>query len=169
MDNQLSKARTRSERRIARAMNDNYRRLLAEADVPGCYEFPTNFNYESLEHSAKAVDSEIRRKLKEKTRFEGIMHNQDASFSIAIFLEDRRIADGKVICEPSVRFSNFGRLVTICSLELLDDDEISILVTVLECAGFHYIPEDILDSPYDGVLGGDANLPTWWVRYFEWL
>lgn len=150
-------------------MKDGFRKLLIEADEPGCYEFPSNFDYDSLERSARIVETEIFKKLGEKTKFEGAAHNQDASFSIAIIFEGRQTLDNGMICQPSIRFSNFGRLASISSPIPFSESDYRTIVDIVEAAGFHYIPDDALDSPYDGIMAGDKSLPTWWVRYFDWL
>jgi hypothetical protein len=40
------------------------------------------------------------------------------------------------------------------------------VVRIMEARGFHYVPADILDARYDGVMAGNPSLPTWWIRYF---
>ena len=150
-------------------MKEEYRRLLSTADEPNCYEFPSGFDYKSLEEAAMLVRRAIAGELGERTKFEGAEYNQDASFSITINFEDRQKSIDGAVLQPQIRFSNFGRLVTVTWPELLGGALTDGVVRIMEARGFHYVPADILDARYDGVMAGNPNLPTWWIRYFDWI
>ena len=150
-------------------MNADYKRLLQAADEAGCYEFPSRFDYEGLERRARLAQSRIHRETGEITKFEGGNFNQDASFSIAICFDRRSVKKPEGICIPTIRFSNFGNLVSTCWAELFSPDTLSLVIKVLQEEGFHYIPEVELDCEYDGVMKGQIPKWTWWGRYFDWV
>ena len=150
-------------------MEDKYRQILQSCDEKGAYEFPQGFNYDTLERDALGVERSLQEQLQLKTNFEGAVFNQDASFSIAIILtgyvEERKDA----IYQPTIRFSNFGRLVTLTWTDMLPESLPDRIRLVLEAHGFHFIPAVALDTNYDGVMADDNAFPTWWTRYFDWL
>ena len=94
-------------------MNEKYRKLLESCDESGAYEFPSGFDYTALENDALDIEKVIQKQLGLITKFEGMIYNQDASFSISIILSDHIQKDDRAICQPSILFSNFGRLTTI--------------------------------------------------------
>ncbi len=150
-------------------MNKDYRQLLEGCDEDGAYEFPVEFDYDALERDALIVERELQNQLDLKTKFEGAVFNQDASFSIAIILLDYTQKRGNIIYQPTIRFSNFGRLCTLTFAEMIPADISGKIPAALEAGGFHYIPQGVLDTDYDGVMAGNKALPTWWIRYLDWV
>ena len=148
-------------------MKHDYRRVLEAADEPGCYEFPSKFDYDALEARAKQIQTRVLQELREPTTFEGANFNQDASFSIDIILTSHVVLKDKLRYQPSIRFSNFGNLVTICWHDLMPHLLYQQIIKIVEDDGFHFIPEEELATPYDGVMTG--KFPNWWGRYFDWI
>ncbi|WP_020407047.1 hypothetical protein [Hahella ganghwensis] len=150
-------------------MKEYYRRLLEGADEDGCYEFPSEFNGGDVEKRARAVFAGIQ-SLMVVCRFEGWMDNQDASFGLAIILDEysKEIESGLTVV-PIVRFSNFGSLATITFIDQISSESLAKIQALLSEYGFHYIPEEVAHTKYDGVMKGNPAFPTWWVRYFDWI
>ena len=122
-----------------------------------------------MERDALEVQTSLRDRLGLESKFEGAVFNQDASFSIAVILVDYVQQRKNIIWQPTILFSNFGRLVTLTWPDMLPEvlpDKIRI---VLEEHEFHFIPVVALDTDYDGVMTDDKTFPTWWARYFDWL
>jgi hypothetical protein len=142
--------------------------LIRQFDEAGAYEFPTDFDYPKLEARALLVKEQLSQ-LGCKMTFEGAAQNQDASFSIAIQLDDFIQKRNNVLWAPYIRFSNFGSLTTLTWLDLLLDDVIQNVIDCLTRNGFTYIPADELDAHYDGIMQDKNTFPTWWIRYFDWL
>jgi hypothetical protein len=69
-------------------------------------------------------------------------------------------------CRGVIRFSRFGRLVTILFSERLSVEELSQILSELEKHRYVYIPATILESPYDG--SWDLT-ETWMNRYFYYV
>lgn len=149
-------------------MNPEIRLKLQKYDELGSYEFPRDFNYFELEVMAKKVDAAIR-ETGLKTTFEGAVYNQDASFSIAIILDDYKVVSNNVFHLPTIRFSNFGFLTSLTGKEMIPIEKQGAIVKILLESGFDYIPDNELDSPYDGVMEDKKTFSTWWIRYFDWL
>lgn len=150
-------------------MDAEVKKILERYDEPGAYEYPGNFNYPELNRKAKLVNTEIQA-LGYHTTYEGAEGNQDASFSINIGLSDFMTKSaGNVWNEPVVRFSNFGSLASLTLLELLSPEVIESVLRILKEHGFTYLPQEVLDSPYDGVMNEKEIFTTWWNRYFDWL
>ena len=107
---------------------------------------------------------------------------QDASFVTALQVFEQRPPfeqswaigpEGVAVFE--VRFSAFGRLATVLSLDgWLEQHgvELSAIATVLERHGFPFVGRSEADVPYDGpnskALSMDPDL-TWWSRYFDYI
>lgn len=62
-----------------------------------------------------------------------------------------------------IRFSKFGKLVTILFPEEMGAEKFSLVVNEMQRHGYIFIPSEMLDQPYDGRLEGIA---TWMVRFF---
>lgn len=150
-------------------MDSKYRQLLESFDEAGAYEFPSEFDYTALENDALDIERAIHAQYGLSTIFEGMTHNQDASFSIAIILSDHIQEDDRAIYRPSILFSNFGRLTTISWPELLPEQLPKKIISVLDENEFHYIPAEVMDAGYDGVMADDGTFHSWWHRYFDWI
>ncbi len=150
-------------------MTESIRQILRRFDEVDTYEFPADFDYKHLEQRAIRVESRIQKALKEKTRFEGAVHNQDASFSIAIIFSGRERAEGGGILQPALRFSNFGGMANLGWEEFFNRSELEIIRDILADEGFIYIPSNYLEEEYDGVMAGNQDFRTWRIRYFDWI
>ena len=148
-------------------MKESTRQTLARCDLPDSYEFPPRFDYAGFESRAQSVDRRLREHLGERTTFEGAVHNQDASFGIAICLHTHEQCRSGGLFLPCLRFSNFGDLVSMTFSDLVPEDRHSEIEAAVREKGFTFIPEEELDEPYDGVMSGKFR--TWWIRYFDWL
>ena len=149
-------------------MKPEIHKILRQFDEAGAYEFPANFDYPKLEARALSVNQQLNQ-IGLKTTFEGAVYNQDASFSIAIQLDDFIQKKNNELWVPYIRFSNFGNLTTLTWLELLPGDVIQNIIDCLTRNGFTYIPADELGEPYDGVMEDKNTFYNWWIRYFDWL
>lgn len=142
---------------------------MCQFDEVGTYEFPTGFDYADLERRAKLVWDDIRT-FGIQAGFEGAVHNQDASFSIAILLHSYERTEGTSIIQPTVRFSNFGNLATMTWIDQIPDAARVEIRGSLGKHGFSYVSADELDCEYDGVMTEkNVVFHTWWNRYFDWL
>ena len=150
-------------------MRPEIRLLLEGCDEDGRYEFPSNFSPDDVEKRARAVHAGLAARGFDSV-FEDWGHNQNASFGLALIFRQFEKASGRqCIAQPVVRFSNFGNLATLTMLDLLPPDLGKAVTLVLQEHGFHYVPCDELHEEYDGVMAGNSDFPTWWVRYFDWL
>jgi hypothetical protein len=148
-------------------MTEETREILRQHDEANAFEFPRNFDCKALERRASIVEGRLNEECGELTKFEGALYNQDASFSVAVCLHGHERSMGQGICLPSIRFSNFGSLVSITWPELIPSERLELIVRILEAEGFTFLPQDELDCPYDGVMSG--KFESWWIRYFDWL
>jgi hypothetical protein len=101
--------------------------------------------------------------------FEDWVCNQDASFGLAINLIKYQQTERRGILQPTIRFSNFGNLVTFTWGDLLPEDFKIIIIETLKKYEFNYVVCEELDCPYDGVMQEHDFLNTWFTRYFDWL
>jgi hypothetical protein len=67
-------------------MKPETKSILLKYDEKGSYEYHSDFDYNNLEKRAKQVNEKLN-SLGIKTKFEGAVYNQDASFSVAINLD----------------------------------------------------------------------------------
>jgi len=149
-------------------MNIQTKKLLLQFDEYDYYEFPKNFDEKDIESRARKVFSEILT-IESEIYFEDWVHNQDASFGLAIILKKYQKTEGQNIYQPTILFSNFGNLVTFTMKESLPEKLINKILNALKTNKFKYIDDNELDSPYDGSMQGNETFQTWWDRYFEWL
>jgi len=139
--------------------------LLAKLDLKGAYEFPPKFDQEDLEARAAIVHRELEQVLGRSFVFEGGIHNQDASFSVAIRLIETPGDRFAHVCD--LRFSNYGDMVAVTDEDYDGSPECLRVFEIARKHGFTPIEHEILDRDYDGI-NGDA-FPTWWIRYFDWI
>jgi hypothetical protein len=158
-----------SEPNVRHNMSPQTKALLCRFDEPGAYEFPTGFDYPDLEGRAKLVCKDIER-FGIHVGFEGAVHNQDASFSIAILLHDYERNEAMALYQPTVRFSNFGNLATMTWIDLIPETAREEIRASLDRNGFTCVCADELDCAYDGIMAEKEGIfRTWWIRYFDWL
>lgn len=149
-------------------MNTNTKQLLLMHDEDQAWEFPSQFDAKELESRARKVFSELCANFGELA-FEDWVHNQDASFGLAIIFKPHEQTTSSAIAQPVVRFSNFGNLATFTFEELLPDNARTIIIDSLSRNGFSFVDSEELDEPYDGVMSPSDTISTWWIRYFDWL
>jgi hypothetical protein len=99
---------------------------------------------------------------------------QDASFfaDLAAHTKARPGLGGQIVgTELAIRFSGFGRLVTIFSTESDESPlpQAASLVGILEAAGYLYVPCEVLEEEYSGNLADRfPQITTWWLRFFDY-
>ena len=149
-------------------MTPETKNLLLKFDEDHAWEFPSDFDEKDIERRARKVHTELGVGFGE-LRFEDWMHNQDASFGLAVILKSYERKTPHAIYQPAIRFSNFGNLATFTLGELLPKDARKNIIDCLGKNGFIYVDAHELDAPYDGVMAPKDSISTWWVRYFDWL
>lgn len=149
-------------------MTPAIKEILLRFDEAGAYETPSGFDYAELEQRAKLVFADLE-PTGSRVVFEGANFNQDASFSIEILFHDYTRSQDKILYQPTVRFSNFGNLVTVTWREYIPEEILRLILGSLAQRGFTYIPIEALDAEYDGVMPERDIFHTWWSRYFDWL
>ena len=103
---------------------------------------------------------------------------QDASFFTALYvskasLTSRRSKD--ILHQKAgvfeIRFSSFGRLVSIVATEQwLEHRDVNLneIVDLLKRNRFQYVDANELQAPYDGLNHRCRDL-SWWTRYFDYF
>lgn len=137
--------------------------LLQCNDDPVNFEFPADFDWDSLESRITQV----------KATLEKILGYQ---FSISIDQYATRfctlahiVAQGsRLAVVTTIDFSNFGSLFTVGNLGEVDSPFIETIISEVEKAEFFYIPIHDLNEPYTG-LNEQFKGQTWWYRFFEYL
>ena len=86
--------------------------------------------------------------------------------------EPRASAIGPVVLtRVAIRFSCFGRLVTIWGNveEAPVSDELArALEAALTVHGYCYVPSAQLEEPYSGSHVHAASIGSWWLRFFDY-
>lgn len=154
-------------------MEPSVRALLDLYDDPVGCEFPENdfFRIEELEASVRAVQTAILDELHISMKRDGNV--QDASYHDSLFvIHPESVRPRYAYVAVGIRFSNFGRLFSICEGEpeihaQYPVDEIKALVTR---HGWKFVDAEQLHEIYDGknkALRDGRN--TWWIRFFDYL
>ena len=138
-------------------------KLLLKYDKPGEFEYPADFSYDGYlarfyHFAAVLCENKIRFYKTDTT-------TQDASFIAQIIIRQRHTDEG--IYQAVIRFSNFGRLVSICE-NTNELPEKELIISLLEKEGFEFIPYDILDRKYDGI-NKDNVFGSWFIKYFDYI
>jgi len=144
----------------------NFYQLFHQLDEPNSWEFPSRFDYDQLNREVRAVWRELESQLGRTLPIEDGSRIQDASFHADIILWQQQ--SGKVIHRVSLRFSNFGNMVTLTDEESVPDVEYRIIQSTLHDHGFTYVPTDELEKEYYGVIPDRRTIGTWWIRYFDY-
>lgn len=158
--------------------------ILLRFDEIGAWERPEAMNYDVLRQSVLRVQNGLNKRFGLQFLLDDQV--QDASFGFDLKLPK------EIYQQPSpsqmkkkfglvadincaVRFSNFGRLATICFEEQCTEGAPGGIKEELSAEGFIYLPASDLDIDYDGrfeefkkVLGNES-IPTWWIRYFDYI
>jgi hypothetical protein len=152
-------------------MKPETKKILLQYDEDQAWEFPSDFSakdIERIERRARNVHAKLSKHFGNLT-FEDWIHNQDASFGLAIIFKpcDKESSIG--IEQPIIRFSNFGNLATFTKEELLPKNANQVIIDCLTQNGFIYVNAEELDERYDGIMAPNKSISSWWVRYFDWL
>ena len=139
---------------------------LIRHDEKGCWEFPSEFDYDSLDREARALHAELQTQLGRDLGFEDGWSNQDASFSWAVILQSHQQGPTMIV-QTSLRISNYGRLVAVTDPDYESTDECERVLKICEEFGYTPVPTELLHGKYDGINGN--SFPNWWIRYFDWL
>jgi hypothetical protein len=142
--------------------------ILISCDEKGEYEFPSKFDADAAEKSARKLNEDLIRHGID-TRFEDWIHNQDASFGLAIVLISAAKKSLRGTIEPTIRISNFGKMAAITFEDQLSIETLQIVKDAIKANSYFCMNEEELNEPYDGVNAPDQALPTWWIRYFDWI
>lgn len=134
-----------------------YRKLLESIDGPGKYR-PEGFVPASEDKRAHSLGADIERAIRLRVLIEDYSLNQDGSRFVKIRLFERStVADaGEIV------ISSFGDLATMENIQPAHQD---MMVTLLEAAGYVYIPLAVLEGSYSGKHIGFVG-ETWYYRFF---
>lgn len=153
-------------------MNTETRNILLEFDEQGRFETPSKFDYETLVNRVAKMANDLKQHFGLTFKIDNQV--QDASFYCDIRIPHKLVLKPRPTLGYSVRISNFGGLATINFEEEYSTETISTFKEILERHDFIYISYDKLDNDYDGqfenfkeILGGEV--PTWQIRYFDYL
>ena len=156
-------------------MEPAVRALLDSADDTEGVEVPGNdwnaLPDETYEREILAIQKRIRDDF-------GIDVQRDGKVEDASFFDDLRVVS-KVASQSNtyhtllcIRFSNFGKLFTVCSsLDSIPREyPLPSIVGLVEGFGWCYVPADALDEPYDGKNERlrEADI-SWWIRFFDYV
>ncbi len=145
---------------------------MLEFDEQGRFETPSKFDYETLVNRVARITHDLEQGF--GLTFKVDNQVQDASFYCDIRIPHEFVLKPKPNLGYSVRISNFGGLATIYFEEEYSGETISTIKEILGRHDFIYVSYDELDQEYDGqfeefkkILGGEV--PTWQIRYFDYL
>ena len=155
----------------------DYLALLHQFDELGAYDFPSDQSVivglpGDVKHLQEALEETLGLQLK-------LTRVQDAAFYGSLVLVKDTYggrcppsSTARVNVPISVRFSNFGRLMTIlsCSLPVLELYPVGEIVEHAKKIGFRYVPQDVLELEYSGansnILHAVNESFKWYHRYF---
>jgi hypothetical protein len=153
--------------------------LLRSLDDPEHLDFPAGFNRdETGDRFGQLVD---RLDTAFSCACEADGHVQDASYHGRIEIPAAATATGTRLV---IVVSNFGGLAVVAAdnpgvwtqeefTELLHPDDAQRIYTALDDLGYTVVPEEPLWQTYDGngplPLSYHTHLPTWWIRFFDYL
>lgn len=149
-------------------MNPETKKLLLQYDEDQAWEFPSSFDANEIERRARKVYAELCERFG-NLEFEDWIHNQDASFGLAIIFKPFEIVNSFAVQQPVIRFSNFGNLATFTYEEQLPKNARQAIVESLSRHGFIYVDSEELAESYDGIMSPNEAVSTWWIRFFDWL
>ena len=142
-----------------------YLELFTSLDDQTHWEFPEGFPYRAAERKFLALAGDIEQALGEKCAIEYHDAIQDASFHAQLHVPKSYMLESYAI---NLRVSNFGSLATLYDA----DDRVKPacadkIKDALKRHGYIYVPSWILREPYDDRK--NISIPSWGVRYFDWL
>lgn len=153
-------------------INPKVKEILLKYDEPGRYESPLNFDDKVLAQNVTKLVNDLERHFKFDFKIDDSV--QDASFYCDIELPTGLVLQPLPSIGYAIRISNFGRLATINFEEAYSIQTVSDIKSLLKQHDFVYLNAEEIQETYDGqfegfkkILGGD--IPTWYVRYFDYL
>ena len=143
--------------------------LLRSLDDPSDPESPPGFDWRRADAALHAMAGDLAAALAVPgLEVEGSESIQDASFHGQIVLPMSTLLPGQsgpaLLCT-----SNFGRLAAVRPEAALQPEVLSAVRGVLAAHDYVYVPAELLGEPYRGPTILDAQVPTWWDRYFEYV
>ena len=141
----------------------DYMQLLREHDDPTHWEYPPGFDYRAAKARFGKFAGELSAALGVFLEIEAGNSIQDASFHSQVFLPP---ADGP---EVSIRFSNFGDMVTVGEGGRLPEGTLGTIRELFGRYGYVYVPACVLDQPYTGGNPGVTGIETWRILYFDYV
>lgn len=153
-------------------MKTETRQILLEFDEVGSFETPTDFDYDNLILQIEKLKAELEAIFSTEFRIDDQV--QDASFICDLIIPNKLLIEIISGYRYSIRFSNFGKLVTINGIENLNSDNIEMLRKILKNHKFIFIEPNEIDAHYDGKFESfkaiySERVPTWFERYFDYL
>ena len=136
--------------------------LLESADDPVHDEEPPDLDWDGMNERVGRLQPKLALITGSPVSMSGWSEIQDATFhsDVSLLVKGRRVM---------VRFSNFGSLFTVSATsELVGKNVIAEIVQAVSYAGFTYVPEDALATPYTG-RNPTFKGATWWIRFFAYV
>ena len=143
-------------------MDQAIRELLEAPDDQIHDEEPPDLDWDATQERVTRLQSKLARITGAHASMSGWSEIQDATFhsEVSLLGKGRRVM---------VRFSNFGSLFTVSAAsELVHEHVIAEIVQAVSYAGFIYVPEDALATPYTG-RNPTFKGATWWGRFFDYI
>jgi len=148
------------------------KQILLEFDEAGSFETPADFDYDNLISQIEKLKVKLETIFSSEFKIDDQI--QDASFISDLIIPNKLLIEIVNGYRYSIRFSNFGKLVTINGIENINSDNLEILQKVLTNHKFIFLEPNEIDAHYDGkfesfksIYGG--RTPTWFERYFDYL
>ena len=153
-------------------MNKETKSALLQFDERGRFETPSEFNHAKLKNRVIKLTEDLRTHFGFGFRIDDQV--QDASFYGDILIPVELIKEPKQDVGYSIRISNYGSFATINFQDEYSVQTNSDIRDILRKHDFLFLDSAQLDEVYDGqfeefkkILGG--VLPTWYIRYFDYL
>lgn len=154
--------KARRKRQALRKQHKLYRKILHQHDDQNASTCSIDVDDTAVERTTREIAMALEQKFQHTVSWNKEACNHDASFRIAIALQQESAEHGVSRCD--LWFSHVGNLATLTTPNILDPDVCRTILSILEKSGFDYIPADVLEKPYDGVMSEEFG--TWRQRYF---
>lgn len=155
-------------------MDDRVLNTLRAADDPVEWECPPSFPWQAEMDRVRSLRGHLESLVGHSLVLDD--HVEDASYFTELSWQtEPRNAPGHfgqvIMTYVAIRFSAFGRLVTIWGNvpeAPIPDGVLARLTDALTHAGYVPVPCKELDSAYTGINKFHAEIKTWWLRYFDY-
>jgi hypothetical protein len=152
-------------------MKTETKQILLEFDEVGSFETPTDFDYDDLIFQIEKLKTELETLFNSEFKIDDQI--QDASFICDLIIPEKILIKSSEY-RHSIRFSNFGKLVTINGIENLNSNSLQIIQSELKKYEFIFLEPDEIDVDYDGKFESFKTIysghnSTWFERYFDYL